>query len=138
MEEGNADFLAQLQQVIKQNKLVVGGICEVCGEINPVVLRKYQKHHESTRAYSDSTCVLCDNCHNVQTYCQNRLSRKFNSRKLPIELRLPYIFLSHTAIRKRMDDVEERLLNEIYGGMKDGTIDVKRLYDLKRYSRTGK
>lgn len=112
----NEDFIMQITQQAKNEQLVKNGICEICGETNPYALRIYEKHHISTRGFSDETRVLCLNCHAAVTYFQNELPPKFRSGQLSPEERLEYVLLTHAALRKRMDEVEIDLLNRKMGG----------------------
>lgn len=110
----NVDLLAKLKEQAKFANLVRNGICECCGEINPYALRIFEDHHISTVAFSSDTCVQCLNCHAVETQLQNRIPPEYRSKQLNLKYRLPYIFLSHSALRSRMAETELQLLNQLY------------------------
>jgi hypothetical protein len=110
----NNDLLAKLKEQTKFANLVQNGICECCGETNPYALRIYEDHHISTVGFSSETCVLCLNCHAVITQFQNSIPPKFRSKQLDLEYRIPYIWLTHSALRSRMAETELGLLNQFY------------------------
>lgn len=110
----NDDLLAKLKEQAKFDNLVHNGICECCGETNPYALRIFENHHISTLGFSPETCVLCLNCHAVVTQLQNRIPPKFRSKKLDLKYRIPYILLSHSALRGRMAEKELELIDQLY------------------------
>ena len=112
--KNNNDLLAKLKEQAKFANLVQNGICECCGETNPYALRIFEDHHISTVGFSPETCVLCFNCHAVITQLQNSIPPKFRSKQLDLEYRIPYILLSHSALRHRMATKELELLNQFY------------------------
>lgn len=112
--QNNNDLLEKLKEQTKFANLVQNGICECCGETNPYALRIFEDHHISSVGFSPDTCVLCLNCHAVESYFQNELPPEFRKRQLDLEYRFPFIFLSHAALRYRMAETELRLLNQFY------------------------
>jgi len=114
--KNNNDLLVKLKEQAKFANLVQNGICECCGETNPYALRIFEDHHISTVSFSSETCVLCLNCHTVITQLQNRIPPKFRSKQLDLEHRIPYIWLTHSALRSRMAEKELELLNQFYWG----------------------
>lgn len=106
----NAALLSQLKTQARCQKYLQNGICECCGETNPLCLKIYEEHHLSTRAYSGETATLCLNCHAVITQTQNSLAPKHRKGQLPLNQRIEFIRLSHRALRKRMIEIEERLM----------------------------
>jgi hypothetical protein len=114
--KNNNDLLAKLKEQARFANLIQNGICECCGETNPYALRIFEDHHISTVAFSSETCVLCLNCHAVATQLQNGIPPKFRSKQLDLECRIPYILLTHSALRSRMAEKELELLNQFYWG----------------------
>ncbi|WP_292372496.1 hypothetical protein [Methanosarcina sp. UBA411] len=110
----NDDLLAKLKEQAKFANLVKNGICECCGEINPYALKVFENHHISTVGFSSETCLLCLNCHAVETQLQNGIPPKFRSKQMDLKYRIPYVFLSHSALRSRMAETELQLLNQFY------------------------
>ena len=115
--EDNASFIAKLKIRLQDRKYSTYGICEVCGEINPFVLKRIvlEDHHESTKAsYPKHTRVLCLNCHAVITYHQNSLPPEWRKAQLSIQERIDFISLSHAAIEMRMAEVKANLIRMKY------------------------
>jgi hypothetical protein len=110
----NDHLLEKLKEQAKFANMVQNGICECCGETNPYALRIFENHHISTVGFSPDTCVLCLNCHAVITQSQNKIPPKFRSKQLELKYRLPFILLSHSALRYRMAEKELDLLNQFY------------------------
>ncbi|AKB85833.1 hypothetical protein [Methanococcoides methylutens] len=121
----NNDLLVQLKQQLQEKGFLKDGVCEVCAETNPYALGIFEKHHLSTRAFPKETCVSCLNCHATVTGMQNSIPPKLRSRKIPMELRIPYIFLTHAALRKRMAEVEIVSMNQLYEVLKDGQYGIE-------------
>lgn len=114
---GNEDLLAALKTRLQTKQWKDHGICDLCGEANPLALKTYEDHHLSTKAYDPhSTIPLCLNCHATVTYQQNNIAPKLRSKKLPLQERHLFVLLTHNALRKRMAEVEERIIKEIYEG----------------------
>ncbi|NPE30345.1 hypothetical protein HNV12_20795 [Methanococcoides sp. SA1] len=111
----NNDLLVKLQKQTKFNNLIQNGICSICGETNPHALDIYENHHISGGGFSDETRVLCLNCHATITQAQNGLPPKLRSRKLDNQYLIPYVFLSHSALRSRMAEIEVGLIDQFYG-----------------------
>lgn len=110
----NDELLEKLKEQAKFANLVRNGICECCGEINPYAFPISEDHHISTRGFSSETCELCLNCHAVVTQSQNRVPRDYRSKQIDLKYRIPYVFLSHSALRSRMAEMELQLLNQLY------------------------
>ena len=108
----NQEFLRQLKSHPTFQEAVKNGICECCGEINPYCIKLYESHHESTREFPDKIISLCYNCHGIVTAHQNKFPPYKRSRKLPLELRIPFILASHSALRARMEEIQLRLFTE--------------------------
>ncbi|UGV41611.1 hypothetical protein J7W08_04815 [Methanococcoides orientis] len=127
-EINNEDLIAQIKWQLQEQGVLENGICEVCAETNPHALGIFEKHHLSTRNFPNETCVSCLNCHATVTGLQNSIPPNFRSYKLPMELQIPYIFLSHAALRKRMAEVEIVTMNQLYEVLKDGQYSIKGFY----------
>lgn len=112
--ENNNDLLGKLKKQAKFANLVQNGICECCGATNPYALRIFENHHISTVGFATETCVLCLNCHAVITQTQNSIPPEFRSKQLELKQRIPYILLTHAALRQRMAETEVDLLNQFY------------------------
>lgn len=112
--KNNYDLLAKLKEQAKFANLVQNGICECCGETNPYALRIFEDHHTSTVGFSPESSVLCLNCHAVVTQLQNRIPSNLRSKKLDLEYRIPFILLTHSAMRSRMAEKELELLNQFF------------------------
>ncbi|WP_407355413.1 hypothetical protein [Methanolobus sp. WCC5] len=110
----NDELLEKLKKQTKFANLIQNGICENCGETNPYALRIFEDHHISTRAFSPETSVHCLNCHAAITHFQNELPPKFRSKQLDLQDRIPYVLLSHAALRDRMAETERKLLDQFY------------------------
>ncbi len=52
----------------------ISNCCYLCGEDNPFILRKIEKHHIDGRKNSDEVVPLCPNCHTKITFKQNSIS----------------------------------------------------------------
>ena len=114
----NSELMQELKMQLKQRKLIQNGICEVCGETNPLALQLFEKHHIFSKEYSDEDCLLCRNCHYIVTQGQNLFSPRMRSRKLPQGERLMFVLLSHTLLEKRMAESKNRVIHQIGGGGK--------------------
>jgi len=108
----NKEFITKLRIQQQDRKASWFGICEVCGETNPLCLKKFfEDHHESTRAsFPKDTRVLCLNCHWVVTHSQRAIPPEWRDKQLSLDQRIDFILLSHAAIRRRMDEKEEDLI----------------------------
>jgi hypothetical protein len=67
----------QLSQ--KRKNKVDYGICSICGESNPEIMK--QAHHIFGNKISDETTILCLNHHCIATAEQNKLSPNIRSCK---------------------------------------------------------
>jgi len=119
---GNEDILAAIKAELQGRAKIGFDICEACGETNPLALKPFDEHHISTKAHDPlTTRSLCWNCHMVVTHKQNMISPHLRSRKLPLPQRILYILLTHTALRQRMEEVEERLIRQYYEALPSWT-----------------
>jgi len=73
-------FSQKIWHCIKEGK-DIPKMCLICGEDDPRILRKSEKHHVFSKINSDYIILTCPNCHTKITYTQNSLSPKRRSKK---------------------------------------------------------
>jgi len=109
----NKQFLQKLKSRTDFKESAKNGICECCGETNPFCVNLFELHHDSTRRFPERAISLCLNCHRIVTAHQNKFPPNKRSRKLPSELQLPFILITHSALRARMEEIQLRLIKEV-------------------------
>jgi len=80
-------------------------VCFICGEDNPLILRKAEKHHILGKVNSDETILVCPNCHAKMTAEQNKLSPELRSSKSSRKNHFAYLLLSIGNLLKLSGDV---------------------------------
>jgi heterodisulfide reductase subunit B len=92
----------------------ISNCCYMCGESNPKILRKMEKHHIDGRKNSDEVVSLCPNCHIKITYVQNSISPIKRSSISNID-KLGFRLLSHGAILEQIGIQQQEIGREILG-----------------------
>lgn len=115
----NDDFLSSLKEQLRKEKYLEHGICECCGEVDPFCLKIYEQDHIDGKAYSDREACLCLNCHKIKTEIQNSVAPQHRKRQIPLKERILYVLLSHSSLRKRMEEIELRLIKQLQEVMKN-------------------
>lgn len=64
------------------DKKEIPDMCFGCGENDPRILKKFEKHHIFAKVNSDETILLCPNCHGKITSKQNSVSPSKRKNKL--------------------------------------------------------
>ncbi len=88
----------KIRKIIRDSKFnIVSNCCFLCGEDNPKILRKIEKHHIDGRKNSDEVIPLCPNCHTKITFKQNSISP--TKRKSTTEIdKLGFLLISNGSL----------------------------------------
>lgn len=62
------------QKKLIENEKLPKGVCSICGENDPRVLKEY--HHIFGKSIGKEKILLCHNCHDKITYEQNKFPPK--------------------------------------------------------------
>jgi len=84
-------------------------MCFNCGEDNPLIMRKSEKHHILGKANSDETILLCPNCHSKITADQNKLKPEKRSSGASNQNRFRFRLVSRGSLLKL---IGEQLISE--------------------------
>jgi RNA polymerase-binding transcription factor DksA len=90
----------------RQNKIDYG-ICSICGESNPLVMKHGELHHIDGNKISNETTLVCPNCHYSITEEQNKLPPSIRTCKTATD-KLIFVSISHAALLRRIAEIRER------------------------------
>jgi hypothetical protein len=103
----------KIKVMVRESKFKkICNCCYLCGENNPKILRKFEKHHIDGRKNSDEVVSLCPNCHSKITFVQNSISPVKRSSVLDIN-KFGFRLLSHGALLEQIGIQQQEMAREV-------------------------
>jgi len=90
------------------------GVCFLCGEDDPKIMKYAEKHHLHGKVNDDETILLCPNCHKACTEEQNKLPPMIRSGRTSKD-KIIFCMRSHGAVLEKIAKKQIELSEELEG-----------------------